>query len=554
MSELVNAGVIEDIDFAALDLEMRADNDNAYDGVDFNNTKEAADKVMGYEASDRSETEQLLIDKYGNQQFRYGIHSGTIRDMIALCPAVATELNKGFSKVVEFIDAYKIDTVDKDDKNEDDTEKVATSQEPEPEKAADAPQLVTADAATQNKVEVVQTPRTEEVSRQQNGAAEIAQVADVEAVQDMPADVAIEAIVVDSAVEQRSGSNLAAAVAQRETLQQETSGPETASVEMGDTTPPILIPELPLPIVKLYEEVEPVSVEDEEPSEIAVVPLPHFIEDMKFEDEVAVAEVPVLKNSEAAEGRFVTKNLASDIGDFHIPGMVVGLDEPGPETLGEAEPAIAGEYWVDDDDEIEDAPENFVAAELGNDEDSPVERAETTPEVTAETRRVSEPKPDVVRTETVEDNGEIIDDAPAEIVAKIVELIGIHPDEATEPEPEEAKRRITTIIEKIDVLERAETAEDCQEALLEVRVELAGLLALMGYRNADQLAEWLTRNYDIKQLRKYMSAILQSLTSPERSATLSTHIQNTTSPSKFGSRAVRMLVSLVGPGQGLRTA
>ena len=119
------------------------------------------------------------------------------------------------------------------------------------------------------------------------------------------------------------------------------------------------------------------------------------------------------------------------------------------------------------------------------------------------------------------------------------------PDVETTQNLVELQQRTMVVVEKIEQLEQAKSAEDCQEAVAELQWELTGLLLLMGYMNAMEIAERLVKQYDITQLKQHMMEIVQSLASPERLASRRHVPTRSTSWRKCGGRVVSMLVQTV---------
>lgn len=144
-----------------------------------------------------------------------------------------------------------------------------------------------------------------------------------------------------------------------------------------------------------------------------------------------------------------------------------------------------------------------------------------------------------------QDTAQLVAIEDVEEVAAFTELIDVRPDTEPTQNAAEMYHQAAVVAEKIEVLEQAKTAEACHDAVNELRQELTTLLLLMGYANATEIADRLVKQYDVQQLKKYMLAIVQALSSPERLAHYQpTHTQSLSVWRKCGNYVVGMVTRL----------
>lgn len=113
----------------------------------------------------------------------------------------------------------------------------------------------------------------------------------------------------------------------------------------------------------------------------------------------------------------------------------------------------------------------------------------------------------------------------------------------------------TSTLEAIKVLEKASTAEECREALGQVREELVNLLARLGYEDADIIAERLLKQYGLQTLTTYIMRLLNILSSSQELLShQAVRVASAISPRHYGVHAVRSIVNLAVGAHRLQAA
>jgi hypothetical protein len=111
-------------------------------------------------------------------------------------------------------------------------------------------------------------------------------------------------------------------------------------------------------------------------------------------------------------------------------------------------------------------------------------------------------------------------------------------------EPTQIYQQASIVIKKIEILEKARTAEECKEALKGLRLELADLLQKFGYTEYDYLVERLIQNYDVATLKRYMAAMMQKIIKSRKTKSHRNRQTKDLSARKYGSPAVRNVINL----------
>lgn len=516
----------------------------------------AADKSETYELMTWGDKLNALEQQYGGRVFTYKQYSGTVRELVA-CPHFSLKLEDSVEAAANWLETHDgtLEDIVEEDENEDgdkeDNEEPQNSVEenqskPEPEKpvikevkpeehkpepvmAAREPaeepvvEAVTVEIEPETQVaapaEVVTAePVREDVARQGTHdsasvgvAGEVTTQASVEA--DDWDDSADRVIGIDNnSVTDEKGKSVAAAVE------------EMAVGEPKEIMIPLPVRdevEVHIDLGRRAEKNPPMQVEDAvtEEREIGktdgVILQPEVLHDTG-DPELAFSH----EASEAAAGD------AQPEVDFYAPTVVFdGEAEQVNELIDDAETAPPN--ISEENDETE--KELMDIAETANNEAMQPEELENVTDIsTSETMHqesVDSPLKHVLKNEIVTEDLEEIDGFATEQVAetmqieqivRLVELVGEQPAGESAVSTKELRGRVMLLVAKIEILEQAKTAEACHEAIAEIREELTALLLLMGYANANELAERLIRQYDIRQLKKHMIAIVRALSSPER--------------------------------------
>lgn len=199
--------------------------------------------------------------------------------------------------------------------------------------------------------------------------------------------------------------------------------------------------------------------------------------------------------------------------------------------------ALAHENNEFDGDEASEETDEYAQEE-------PLETAEVTTDITSNAEDQIQPFEQVIVMEQQEDEASSSISETRELV---VELTGQEPETITEIESPKVYHYADETIRRIEILEQAQTAAECKEAVEGLHDELVLLLEHLGYSDAETIAERLTKQYDLATLKKYIAILLRA------SLLMQTKDEKpTASPAAsqlpyhlYGAQAVRMVVRFV---------
>ena len=103
-----------------------------------------------------------------------------------------------------------------------------------------------------------------------------------------------------------------------------------------------------------------------------------------------------------------------------------------------------------------------------------------------------------------------------EMIETIIALTNEVPDVVTKVQISEIRFQSKIVVDKIEAFNVLKTAEECREALIELRGELELLLLQLGYKEASAIAEKLTRQYDMLVLKEYIRLLIRTLQSTQK--------------------------------------
>ena len=131
------------------------------------------------------------------------------------------------------------------------------------------------------------------------------------------------------------------------------------------------------------------------------------------------------------------------------------------------------------------------------------------------------------------------------VIEAAIDFIQEVPEIVTEVTPENIYIQAATVIKKIERLEFVKTAEECREALGELRKELRELLMRLGYEDVEVIVERVLKQYDIITLKQYIALLSQKIEESKMPKTITRHRKvKRISYDRYGSHAVRMLVNI----------
>ena len=557
-----------------------------------------------FDHSRRDEAMAELEITFGGRVFHYQSYAGTVRDMAEVCPAFKAVLESGAAAAASWLEAHdepkEEPAKEKPQEKPDEPEKIDEPEEKADEKPASAREVMQEKEAKSAEFVADITTETTAVETDQGGLNHVetgdgsrqfgdagsqaaAKTVQQEVIQ-LPMErdaVPVEANdsgaektpaasdVVEATTEPVADTSKLESVSEatKAALHEYTVVREATSREVRES--------------EIIEESTPLSAAD--PAEVAdlIVAAPADIERPVEGERIEADESP----READEDVVVELTAYSEAREEVLP------EEPSVEELIEAssdletEPEHAEteteEYWpVRELAEIEELADDELEALLSVEDDTADGGHEG--EATAEVERAAVPSSSemdeaeipaepagtndehkaapfsaieaVLEREQESADQKVFEHIKDEVTEAATEFICEEPEREADYEPETA-RQVAKVIEKIETLEQSKSAETCQESLQEMREELAGLLMLLGYENASEIAERLTKQYDTRTLKKFMAMLIQPLSSLERiSGRTQKKTRKATSHRKYGSRVVRMAVSLTTPAQDFQAA
>ena len=489
-------------------------------------------RELGYDPETRSDTLDALNTLYGDRVFHYEPYFGTVADMEARCPDFGEKLEQGVAAASEWLETNdQPQQIEEDDETElanaeDDTtrsvQEVEETKEPkevslkretkEQESAGDTERP--ADDEVRHSAKV----REPEVSVGREYTPE-ATVVEVHTPEHSETIGALLQVAVDADRGNGAALPLADTVRERETSEPQ----EQASLEVIDS----------IHVGSFAVRASDDSQQSPRYALRQVIEFPQVVA-----NELATAsddDMPLPKSpsqiSDAVEQIVEGEDVA--VTDFWYAGDVVASEEQSSSVTAEgtelaAEMTVVG--TADDNAPVLDVPLNL---------------APSVPEVDDVLPKFS----DVLMAEQREtpSDSEVPLAVLPEAVAVVTELIGQEPDVPVAVEIAGLYEQSDNVGRAIEQLQRAQTVEDCNESLNELRIELAILLRALGYTNAESMAEKLIKKYDVAALKSYIAALMYAFqvaeAKDEKSAVSQAGVQ--VLYHLYGAHAVRMVVNLV---------
>lgn len=224
----------------------------------------------------------------------------------------------------------------------------------------------------------------------------------------------------------------------------------------------------------------------------------------------------------------------------------------GPMASEEGETIAANENETDDVIEHVEMLTRILKAEQ---EPNEPEAVEPEPELDSSEQAEYVEQPVQSETERQIDNGD--EPEPETVVldreiTDTLEALGIEAQDTAVTfgeDPIVLRNKMTTVIKKIESLETAVSAQECHEAVQELRSELIDLLELFGYTDASFKADQLLGRwrYDLESLKRYMFTLQKTIASLQSNAMKSHHGVTKPAHWRYGASAVRLVVRITIP-------
>ena len=480
--------------------------------------------------SERSQTIEALIDYYGGQQFYYGGHVGTIIEIIELCPAVGVSLDQGFDAVVRFVSGCEITSEEAERRRNPQKGNVD-----EEINAAKDDAIEGADKETSGVQSVEPSVHKRENSTKRNSYSTTApQLGEQLSSNTEAAETGAEGSIENKKLVAIEVTDVDSNISKREMA--EIINPEATTIEKTESTKEAaIIPE----IVVNHEVVQQPEGSDvttqNEVEEIHPTPLP-----APFETFLEPPEYTTRENAmELADVR------EKDIGAFQLPPLDMTEFEQTPHDISEFiidDPGASQTDSAEQLREFEPVMTDTNETALTTLEDVFV--ADTIIEHGSET--AVSPMDVFERTQQIEDRH--VEMSQELVIETVADFVGEAPP-VYEYEYTLLRNASVEVIEKIELLEQAKTAEECSERLQEIHSELQALLELLGYEDAERIARRLVSQYDTKILKQFIANLLQSFSALE--LPLPSAVSTSILPHHhwFGQRVVEKLVKIVPLGQ-----
>jgi len=507
-------------------VEQEADT-SGLDDDDFLNS-------LGGDYDNWDNTLEELEGMYGGRIFTYGSYSGTVRSMMA-CPAFGEMLDQGTAATAAWLEAN--DQPEGESKDEPDDPQAAESTEapatdtPEPsgkestvqeKQPTVSPVAANKDVSetqrstvTASKTDIPKVAPTLSLAEDNATGAEIGIVLETE-------KAAVE--VVESSLDEIHPDAMPVELADspdRGDLKAEDM-PETEQPVTTDEMPPVeneIIPGVATEVLLLENPDEP-SVVDEDVRDTDNTEKSMFEEPMATLDgdvpspDTAISEVEgkdEYKETTSTELETSDLDKAADIEvNSEVPTRELQETAPVPSLDDEVLPPS---YFMDSTDTVEDSiygsEDNYQAVPMPEEFELPSERDEEAIDAEVAAESIFEK----VITNELDDAGSetIVDDSLDKVLEVFVEITDETPETRPDIDPVDLYYQLSKTVEKLDMLQVAQSAEDCQEALMEIRLQLIDLLRKLGYANAESIANGLTKKYDVDTLKTYMALLIESI-------------------------------------------
>lgn len=503
--------------------------------------------------SDKS-YEQILAEvseHFGGRVFTYKTHSGTATQMIEQCPMAKMSARRGTEFVISFLEKFDGQGVPDQKPEEDKPKGEDALQADDPMQKGESDSL---DGGSDKKNQNVVESKTET----DNAATKvmIAQIAIVEAKRESSESSETKSDAVNGAIaNDSSSSDVAARKEERNIVTIDASTkleePEAiiAKVKIKNDEP-VKIEATPLPfaneekkttvekietvgkkqpieVLEIIEqpasEVESIVFIDPIPEDSFIVPAVMIEQEADRQDEMAVmlAELPPIvaetSQDERPESTLVLKEIIDPILTIekepvlieNEQSLLVVEDEMNISVLASEIPTLR-------DREVDDVQEQVV--EIADSPDLPI--------MVMSDREIPE----------------ITDPNPLADI--ILEKIEAQPEEARPA----IKEHLVEVVRSIEILKRSQTAEECADALEDLKKNLTAFFEKQGYGNPERMAIELLQDYHLMMIDEAMNEALQAIKSKQSHHFALPKVGSTT----IGRHVVSMLIVTVSNGLLLR--
>ncbi len=462
-------------------------------------------------------TRTYLIDYYGDQQFQYMQHTGTITAILDVCPPVRDMLVQGPQAIIEFVDGYKIENKVEDENDEDesdesedpfsirtqpsekkepDTPKPEQKEAAKPEKPANTPspekrtEEPVAKEGTEHPLPSSVKPKNQEAKKaakevpskkeKTEKVGEVEKVGEAESVVSQKSEPLPKPVLEnETAPKVEAEKDEQAAVMSEEIIIQvreevEPTKPENETVD-SPTEPASLFEQ-----VVLHEQADEVEIEADSPIDIAGAEPAPIIELAAEQTVEKVAE-------EATEEVEATQELESAHEVTYIERWAEAAQQEAPlEVLFETmvEDVLAS---LEQEDDREDEEEGEFEGADGDAFDAPNISTSLETETEAE--------------------------EPVEVPLELENLEDPENTEPSLPHPElqSLLGAVASVRESVDRLYQAKTKEECATHIEQITIELSVILRGLGYEAPENIIREYLRTHSPEQLRQLIERLEAAL-------------------------------------------
>jgi hypothetical protein len=506
----------------------------------------------------QQETIQELLDVYGGQILTYGSHSGTISDVIESCPYIRSLVDEGASAVINAIESHKDDpnAVKLDDEQQEIQALDDISMQPEISTSADTSQkeIVDDSRVDEQSIDDVELNASvnniaEEKQRALTPVAEVTAVKQYETVSD-------NVVTVDTVDETKEIQE----DPKKTDIENETVSPQLqpeSDISIVVMATPIQKEVLNTPEIITEDQLELKDLRNDTAEKLTVV---EYQSDDTSDSQHEVK--PTEGNSEVAV--LIPQDAAKiDVAELSIIQNISQIDEIAkaepqsemPFEPSESEFTFVNELSIEssEDDPNDSLTDNILDHSSHDsiqayEEEASIDFFEVEGELSVDSIDES------LKTEAYDERDDFdgkvestydtqFKDLPDEVIDIAEELFGEFPEEEVAYEPAGLQSQIERVIESIEILSRATSAEECHDSLRELRLTLIELLYNLGYHRPEILADQLIKKYDMKQLHAILMRLQQAAASHHNAL-----LQNFTSVEyphyTLGRHVVGMFVSM----------
>ncbi len=471
---------------------------------------------------ERTSTRQRLNEHYGPQLFKYKSYSGTINDIVDLCPAAGIRVEQGFDSVVAWVDTYKVDSLEE------------ITEEPSKEKAEEL---------------VSETNQQEDASSDKQQKNDI-----IKAPAETKEDIIKTKPVVAESQENKASVEAVATAEPKKKSRAESTVPTPTDSTIKPAKPPLKSPATTRENATVAEPPSPKSDKVETKVAIEAHTIPEQIDDVTDTQEQETSQAEIVETDEI---QIEELPRLEAMADFEIPEeyfmeeatnesddqeLLDNVFEANEDVLTHQDIEYSTNIHEIANDELLEAEEDDLEIEIGTEVTTDSNGINQVFEQLVSENNQDETMPDLLTIDNQEvetTTDEESDDTVRELLEDLTGEDGGEVLFETLENNEEIDEQVTTTLWVVEKLQQATSAEECYEALADLRAALSELLKGLGYSNADELVERILRHYDIATLHKILLQ-LQSLMGHN------TFAKQMSLPSKnhhaIGGHAVRLLI------------